>query len=232
MRDARYWRRQSSCRDSSSSRSATAPLSNGGTPPRRPRDARHRRLNSWCRLSRTTCAAPTQRCSSTRAARWPGGGLPRQTCCTRSPAPSRYPYAEAFFPWRNQPGTMGVLQPRRSAPSVVDQHSRQPAFILSPPVRIVWSGDSCCFVSSTTRTRAGASLPSRPIGGTDYQVAAEISSRRRDIRGKPTGFHHCRPISLGCANTTLPISLRRSRVSKRDNSVTFTITDDAGRAPS
>ncbi|MFN7983204.1 MAG: HAMP domain-containing sensor histidine kinase [Vicinamibacterales bacterium] len=144
---------------------------------------------------------------------------------------TRYPYAEAFFSWRNQPEEDVVFYSR------VD---RRPAWLTSTattaPYPVATGADRVIgrlllqrLLDDTHQGRRFSAFTTT-IGSTDYQVAAEISYAD-ETREQPTGFiGYVVNLAWVREHYFADLVAQVARIEGSDNSVTFTITDDAGRA--
>ncbi len=144
---------------------------------------------------------------------------------------TRYPYAEAFFSWRNQPDQDVVFYSR------VD---RRPAWLTgtatTAPYPVATGSDRIVgrllLQRLTDDMHQGRrfSAFTTAIGGHDYQVAAEISYAD-STREQPTGLiGYVVNLAWVREHYFSDLVAQVARIEGSDRSVAFSIADDAGRA--
>ena len=143
----------------------------------------------------------------------------------------RYPYAEAFFSWRNQPEEDVVFYSR------VD---RRPAWLsgtaTTAPYPVATGSDRVVgrmllqrLVDDMHQGRRFSAFTTS-IGGTDYQVAADISYADA-TREQPAGvLGYVVNLTWVREHYFADLVAQVARIEGTDQSVTFSITDDAGKA--
>lgn len=144
---------------------------------------------------------------------------------------TRYPYAEAFFSWRNQPEEDVVFYSR------VD---RRPAWLTSTattaPYPVATGSDRVVgrlllrrLLDDMHQGRRFSAFTTA-IGGAEYQVAAEISYADA-TREQPLGLiGYVVNLAWVREHYFADLVAQVARIEGSDNSVTFSITDDGGRA--
>lgn len=144
---------------------------------------------------------------------------------------TRYPYAEAFFSWRNQPEEDMVFYSRvdRRPTWLTGTATTAPYPVATGSDRVVGRLLLQRLLDDMHQGRRFSAFTTT-IGGTDYQVAAEISyadSTHEQATGV-LGY----VVNLGWVREHYFSDLvaQVARIEGTDNSVTFSITDDAGRA--
>lgn len=144
---------------------------------------------------------------------------------------TRYPYAEAFFSWRNQPEEDLVFYSRvdRRPTWLTGTATTAPYPVATGSDRVVGRLLLQRVLDDMHQGRRFSAFTTA-IAGSDYQVAAEISYAD-STHEQPTGvIGYVVNLAWVREHYFADLVAQVARIEGTDNSVTFSITDDAGRA--